>query len=377
MKFKLSILIILFTLFQMTAKSANPEPNDSESALMQIRVTGTVVDADGVPLPGVTVVIKELQQGTVTDAEGKYSINVRGEYTVISFSFVGFTTQDIAVGNRTIIDVTLRDDTQQLEEVIVVGYGTMRKSDLTGAVTRVNMEEKDVLANVTISQALSGAAPGISIVGTSGRAGADPSINIRGQNSFSGSQSPLVVLDGSIYNGSIADINANDVESIDVLKDASAAAIYGSRSANGVIIITTKKGKEGKPRVSFNSYYGWQWMTNTNRRMMNGLEYAQRLVDFDYQDALYTWYKLGPTSDTDILPSADGKTMVSRPVYPDINDRNVLAGNKWLKAEEGQNILANNETNWMNVVKNKAAPIQNYNISVSGRTDRFNYFFSG
>ena len=373
--FKLSVLIILFSFFQVTAFAANLDGKD-EAAVMQVRVTGTVVDADGVPIPGVTVLVKEIQQGTVTDVDGKYSINVRGEFTVLTFSFVGYSTQDIVVGNQTIIDVTLQEDTQLLDEVVVVGYGTMRKADLTGAVTRVNMEDKEALANVTISQALSGAAPGISIVGTSGRAGADPSINIRGQNSFSASQNPLVVLDGSIYYGSIADLNASDVESIDVLKDASAAAVYGSRSANGVILITTKKGQEGKPRISFNTYYGWQWMTNTNRRMMNGLEYAQRLTDFDYQDALYTWYKLGPTSDADVLLNASGQE-VRRPVYPDINDRNVLAGNKWLKMEEGANILANNETDWMKVVTNEAAPIQNYNISISGRTDRFNYFFSG
>ena len=366
--FKLSVLIVLFSFFQGVAQAANPEVTDSETSVMQIRVTGTVIDNEGVPIPGVNVLVKETQQGTITDIDGKYSINVRGEFTVLSFSFVGFTTQDIAVGNRTVIDVTMAEDAQLLDEVIVVGYGTMRKADLTGAVTRVNMEDKEVLANITISQALSGAAPGISIVGTSGRAGADPSINIRGQNSFSASQSPLVVLDGAIYYGSIADINASDVESIDVLKDASAAAVYGSRSANGVILITTKKGKEGKPRISINSYYGWQYMTNTNRRMMNGMEYAARLVDFDWEDALYTWYKRGPTSENDFG---------GRPVRPDITDRNVLAGNKWLKGEEGENILANKETNWMNVVRNKAAPVQNYNISVSGRSDRFNYFFSG
>jgi len=362
--FKLSVLIILFTLFQVTAKAANPDTKKNETAVMQIRVTGTVVDAEGVPLPGVTVLVKELQQGTVTDTDGKYTINVRGEYTVLTFSFIGYLSQDITVGNQTIIDVTMSEDSQQLDEVVVVGYGTMRKSDLTGAVVRVNMEEKEALANVTISQALSGAAPGISIVGTSGRAGADPSINIRGQNSFSGSQSPLVVLDGAIFYGSIADINVNDVESIDVLKDASAAAVYGSRSANGVILITTKKGKEGKPRVSFNSFYGWQWITNTNKRMMDGMEYAARLTDFDWQDALYAWYKTGPTSEA------------GRPARPDITDRNVLSGNKWLKGEEGQNIRDNNETDWRKIITNEAAPMQNYNLSFSGRTDRFNYFVS-
>jgi len=367
--FKLSVLIILFSLYQATAYAVEPVANDGETAVMQIRVTGTVIDADGAPVPGATILVRGLLQGTVTDIDGKYSIAVSSVNDVLSFSFVGYVTQDIAVGSQTIIDVTLLEDTQQLDEVIVVGYGTMRRSDLTGAVTRVNMEDRETLAMVTLSQALSGASPGINIVSTSGRAGADPSLNIRGQNSFSGNQDPLIVLDGAIYYGSIADINVADVESIDILKDASAAAVYGSRSANGVIIISTKKGKEGKPRVSFNMSYGGQWLTNTNMKMMDGQQYAQRLVEYDwFEEQLMPWYRRGPTSVTDLG---------GRPERPDINDRSVLASNKWLKGEESANILAGKETDWRDVITRKGAPIQMYTLSYSGRTDRFNYFVSG
>ena len=364
--YKLSIFLIFFSFFYWTANAIN---TDADAALLQTRVTGTVTDADGAPVPGVTVLVKDIAQGTVTDADGKYSINVRGDYTVLTFSFIGYVTQEIVVGNRTTIDVILSEDTQQLDEVIVVGYGTMRKSDLTGAVSRVNMEDKETLAMVTLSQALSGAMPGINIISTSGRAGADPSLNIRGQNSFSGSQSPLVVLDGAIFYGSLADINVADVESIDVLKDASAAAVYGSRSANGVIIISTKKGKEGKPRVSFNMSYGGQWITNTNMRMMNGMEYAQRLVEHDwFADELMPWYQLGPTSVSDLG---------GRPERKDITDPSVLASNKWLRSEEPANLLAGKETDWRKVITRNGAPIQMYTISYSGRTDRLNYFVSG
>ena len=362
---KLSILFVLFSLFLMPVKATSLDGKDNESAaVLQIRVTGTVIDASGVPLPGVTVLVKELQQGTVTDADGKYSINVRGEYTVLSFSSIGYATQDIAVGNRTIIDVTMSEDTQELDEVIVVGYGTMRKADLTGAVVRVNMEEKETLANVTISQALSGAAPGISI-SPSGRAGQDPSINIRGQNSFTGDQAPLIVLDGVIYYGSISDINVNDVESIDVLKDASAAAVYGSRSANGVILITTKKGKEGKPRVSFNMFYGPQWMTNNPMKVMNGEQYAIRMLDYYYQESLYTWYEKSPTSVTD---------QGGRPVRPDASDRNIVSA-RLVRAEERDNYLAGNEVDWVKKALQPAS-IGSYNLSFSGRNERVNYFAS-
>ena len=363
--YKLSILLILFCLFQLSANAIDFEAKDANAAVLQIRVTGTVTDADGVPVPGVTVLIKELQQGTVTDIDGKYSINVRGEYTVLSFSFVGFVTQDISVGNRTIINVTLLEDTQELDEVIVVGYGTMRKSDLTGAVVRVSMEDKETLANVSIAQALSGASPGISIQPT-GRAGQDPVLNIRGQNSFTGGQDPLVVLDGIIYHGSITDINVSDVETIDVLKDASAAAVYGSRSANGVILITTKKGKEGKPRVNFNMYYGGQWVTNTPMKVMDGEQYAMRMVDYYYQLDLYRWYEKGPTG-----PGDQG----GKPVRPDVTDRN-LVSQYLVKQEERENYIAGKETDWVKKVIHQPAAIGNYTINFSGRADRINYFAS-
>jgi len=362
--FKLSVLIILFSFLQVTAKAAIIDENNTESDVMQIRVTGTVTDVDGMPLPGVTVLVKEIQQGSVTDIDGKYSINVRGDYSVLQYSFIGYITQEIVVGNQTIIDVTMSEDTQQLEEVVVVGYGTMRKSDLTGAVVRVNMEDKEGLANVTISQALSGAAPGIS-VSPSGRAGQDPSINIRGQNSFTGDQSPLIILDGVIYYGSITDINVNDVESIDVLKDASAAAVYGARSANGVILITTKKGKEGKPRVSFNMFYGPQWMTNNPMKVMNGEQYAIRMLDYYYQESLYEWYAKSPTSESD---------QGGKPVRPDATDRNLVAA-RLVRAEERDNYLAGSEVDWVKKVLQPAA-IGSYNLSFSGRTDRLNYFAS-
>ena len=361
--FKLSVFLIFFSFFQLAVHA-----NDTETAILQQRtVTGTVVDDAGIPVPGATVVVTGTGVGTVTDTNGNYTINVPNNEAVLQFSFVGYLTVEQVVGNQTVISITMNEDTQQLDEVIVVGYGTMRKADLTGAVVRVNMDDKEMLANVTLSQALSAAAPGISVVSTSGRAGADPSLNIRGQNSFSSSQSPLIVLDGAIFYGSIADINVNDVATIDVLKDASSAAVYGSRSANGVIIITTKKGQEGKPRVSINSYYGWQWLTNTNRKFMDPETYAIRLTDFEWQQDVQAWYARGPKNESDLG---------GRPVRPDITDRAVVAANRYMRAEEPVNYLDNRPTDWAKKVRGEGVPIQQYNMSVSGRTDRVNYLFS-
>ena len=184
----------------------------------------------------------------------------------------------------------------------------MRKSDLTGSVARVTMDENKS-ASLNVSQAISGIVPGINVAGAVGQAGDDPSISIRGRTSLSASDAPLVVLDGIIYNGAISNINTNDIETIDVLKDASSAAVYGSRAANGVLIITTKKGTTQKPVISLNGYYGFQGMTNNPVKVMNGEQYAIRMTDYFYQQDLYAWYATNPTSD------------VGKPVYPDISNR--------------------------------------------------------
>jgi len=359
--YKLSVFLIFLSFFQLTANAINA---DADAVMLQQRtVTGTVVDDAGVALPGVNIFVKGTGTGVISDVNGKYSITVPND-AVLVFSFVGFNTVEQVVGNQTVINLTMSEQTQELDEVIVVGYGTMRKSDLTGAVARVNMEEKENLANVTISQALSGASPGISI-SPSGRAGQDPSINIRGQSSFTGNQDPLIVLDNVIYYGSISDINVSDVETIDVLKGASAAAVYGSRSANGVILITTKKGKEGKPKVSFNMFYGPQWMTNNPMKVMNGEQYALRMLDYYYQEGLYQWYEKGPANESD----KGGK-----PVRPDATDRNIVSS-RLVRQVERENYLAGNEVDWVKKVIQPAS-IGSYNLSFSGRTDRINYFAS-
>ncbi|HOS72393.1 MAG TPA: SusC/RagA family TonB-linked outer membrane protein, partial [Bacteroidales bacterium] len=365
---KLRIMALLFLFLASwgiaSAGSAVPGNGDINAAdMQQITVTGTVTDASTrEPMPGVNVLVSGTTLGALTDLSGRYSLNVPGRDAVLVFSFIGFITQEQAVAGRTVINVALEPATEALDEVIVIGYGTQKKSDLTGSVSRVTFDDKATLANLNLSQAMSGSTAGVNIQQGSGLAGAEPSLDIRGQTSLSASDRPLIVLDGIIFNGSISDINVNDVEAVDILKDASAAAVYGSRSANGVILITTKRGKSEKPLIGFNMYYGYQNMSNNPMRVMNAEEYAIRLVDYYYQQDLYTWYKTKPTS-------SEGK-----PVRPDITNRELVAA-KLRTAEERDNYIAGNEIDWVKEVM-RTAPIQNYNLSLSGKSDKSNYFLS-
>ena len=325
------------------------------------KVTGKVTDKTGVPLPGVAIVVKGTTTGVITDANGDFSVSNIPENATLQFSFVGMKMQEIAVDGKTTVNIKLEDETIGIEEVVAIGYGTMKKSDLTGSSSRVSLGEKIAPANTNLLQALSGVTAGVNIQG-SGLSGAEPNLSIRGQTSLSASDRPLIVRDGIIYNGDIADINISDVESVDILKDASSAAVYGSRSANGVMLITTKKGKSEKPAVAFNMSYGYQDMTNNPMKVMNAEQYAVRLVDYYYQQNLYSWYKTNPTSAT------------GKPVRPDVTDRNIVAA-RLRTQEERDNYLAGNEINWVDEIT-RIAPIQNYNLSFSGKTERSNYFVS-
>lgn len=343
----------------------NARVNVSDTKELQQKkstITGKITDETGASLTGVTVSIKNTTRAVVSNEKGIYSISINERDKVLVFSFIGMKRQEVVIEGQSLINVSLESVISKLDEVIVVGYGTVKKSDLTGSVTRVSMEDKASMSNMTISQALSGASAGVNVQAT-GQAGSEPSLSIRGQTSLSASDSPLIVLDGIIYNGSITDINIGDVASIDILKDASSAAVYGSRSANGVMLITTKKGKSDKPVVSFNMYRGYQDITNNPMKVMNADQYAIRMTDYYYQQNLYTWYKTNPTSGA------------GKPVRPDITDRNIVASSLRTQ-EEKTNYLAGNEINWVDQVK-QTAPIQNYDLSVSGKSDRSNYFVSG
>ena len=226
------------------------------------KITGIVTDRSNMPLPGVNVIVKGTSNGASTDFDGNYNIAVNaGE--ILVFSYVGFKKKEIVVGSATTYNVSLETDNAQLDEIIVVGYGSQKKSDVTGAVASIPSDRLEQVPNANFAQALQGAVPGVSIVNNSASAqGNDVSIVIRGRNSITASNGPLIVLDGAPYNGNISDINPTDIKSIEVLKDASSAAIYGSRGANGVILITSKRGQQGQTTIRYDGYTSVDQVTN-------------------------------------------------------------------------------------------------------------------
>jgi len=333
----------------------------------KITVSGKVTDPlDGSSLPGVSIVEKGTNNGTSTDASGNYTLETSSDATLV-FSFVGYKRQEVLVGNRTTIDVALEADAQLLDDVVVVGYGTQKKSQITGAIASVDNKEFKDQPVTNLASSIQGRVSGLNVTTPSGTPGAGLLINIRGNNS------PLYVVDGIpmvsqsnsslstsfdtegnvVGNGqnlsSISDINPNDIESIEILKDASAASIYGARAANGVILITTKRGKSGKPSISFNTYYGVQTISRPiefmNSKQFVGLVEEARQNDLDKynDDPSYFGDDFDPSVLTNPLENFDLSTGVN--------------------------------TNWLDEVT-RTAPISNYEISLSGGNDKTKYFTS-
>jgi TonB-dependent starch-binding outer membrane protein SusC len=247
----------------------------SASLYAQEIVRGKVTDESGTGMPGVNIIIKGTAQGTTTDAQGNYSVEVPADAAqkVLIFSFIGYTTQEVSIEGRTVLNVSLAPSVYALGEVVVVGYGTQRRADVTGSLVTVNSEALREVPVANLQQALQGRAAGVEVQRVGTAPGATARIRVRGERTINGSNDPLLVLDGIPFEGNISDINPDEIESVNVLKDASATAIYGSRGANGVIIITTKRGIVGETRVTLNSYYG---ITTVARKydMFNAEEYA-------------------------------------------------------------------------------------------------------
>lgn len=260
--------------------SAHSDKENNTSAL-SIPIKGSVRDETGNPLPGVNVLIKGTTDGISTNADGSFSINVPDETATLVFSFIGYTSQEILVGNRTEIEVQLFPDVKQLNEVVVVGYGTQRRSSVTGAVARVTSTEVSALPVASVESAIQGRVPGVSVTNNGGP-GSTPLVRIRGIGSITGNSQPLYVIDGFPAVGNINSFDTKDIESVEVLKDAAASAIYGSRAANGVILITTKSGsKDNKLHVDVDSYYGVQtaWKTLDLLKRDEYIQYGTDLIN--------------------------------------------------------------------------------------------------
>ena len=295
-----------------------------KSDQQQLTVKGRITDAaTGEGLPGVSVVVKGTTIGVNTDANGNYSISVPSANSTLEFTYVGYLPQEVLVEGRTTIDLGLAVNVKALEEVVVVGYGTQKKSDITGTVTSLSKDRLEMVPNLNVTQAIMGAVPGVMIETASAGANPEQSIMIRGRASISADNQPLIVVDGIPYGGSMTDINPRDIGSVEILKDASAAAIYGSRGSNGVILITTKEGATGKTTFTYDGKYGVsQFIKEYN--LLNGPEF------WDF-----------------------------------INTRDETPGKDYVYQTEIDNHNAGISTDWMKLALRKGQS-QEHNISVSG-----------
>jgi len=242
------------------------------------KISGRVVESPGTPLAGVNIIEKGTYNGVSTNVDGRYTINVSSKNAVLQFSYVGYLTEEVALDGRSSLDVILQVDIASMEEVVVIGYGTIKKKDLTGAVSVVNTDGFKNVQTLSVGDAIQGMASGVNIR-NNGAIGSEPVIKIRGIGNIS-NNNPLYVVDGLLFTGGLRDLNVNDIESVQILKDASAAAIYGNRAANGVIIITTKKGKSGIPAVEFSAKIGLEKLPPLN--LMDTASF------FKYNDMAYT-----------------------------------------------------------------------------------------
>jgi TonB-dependent starch-binding outer membrane protein SusC len=302
-----------------TASGEKTKLIETADAYFAVQVTGKVTDENGAPLPGANVLEKGTTNGTTSDVNGDFSLSVMGPNSELIFSFIGYTSQEVPVGNRTTFNIQLAPDLRTLNEVVVVGYGTVKKSDLTGAVSSVKAEELTAYPAIDAVQALQGRAAGVNITANNGAPGATMKIRIRGGTSINASSDPIFVIDGFV---GAALPPPEDIESIEVLKDASATAIYGSRGANGVIMVTTKKGKPGKTQINFNTSFSVQ-------NEINRLD----------------------------LLNADQFTEYITEARPDFES-------------------AGFNTDWQDLIFQRGS-IQNYQLSFSGGTENVNYYLSG
>ena len=311
--------------------------NTARLLVAEKTITGQITDENNEPLPGVNILVQNTSVGTVTDVEGNYRINAPDDATALIFSSVGYVTQEVAIDGRSVIDLQMEPDIQSLSEVVVVGYGTQQKRDLTGSVSRVDGETLENVPVSRVDQILQGRSTGVQVTQVSGEPGASTSIRIRGGNSIQGNNQPLWVIDGVIVGQdfNLNNINTNDIKSIDILKDAASVAIYGTRGANGVILVTTKSGAGitgGKPQVTFNTYFGRQAILE-GTEFLNGPQHAA----YANEDAAFRQAAL-PFPDLSSVP----------------------------------------DINWLDQIT-EVAPVANVDLSVAGASEdqKINYFVSG
>lgn len=301
----------------------------SAANAQEFTISGTVTDTEDEPLAGVAVIVQETKEGTMTDGKGRYTIEAE-EGQTLEFSFIGMVTQNVTIGKRSVIDIQMTESAIFLDEAVAIGYGVAKKSDLTGAVASVKAEDLQTAKIGTVTSALQGLATGVHVTTGSVKPGGDASVIIRGNSTFKSDSTPLYIVDGMPVQGGLQDLSSSDIQSIEILKDASSAAIYGSRGANGVVLITTKKGTADKMRISLNASYGTQRMLN-KQDLMNAQQYYD-LVSYAQPDD-YTW-----------------------------------------TSEELRLLSRGESTDWQDAITQNGS-YQNYNFSISGGSEKIQHYF--
>jgi TonB-linked SusC/RagA family outer membrane protein len=337
----------------------------------EVKITGTILDETEMALPGVTVLLKGTTSGTTTDLDGKYSITAP-QSGVLVYSFIGYDPIEMEIGNQSVIDLRMNPNTSDLEEVVVIGYGTAKKRDITGAVSSVNPSKLENENPNSVQDILRGNAAGLN-VGLSTSAKGGGSLQVRGQTSLNAGNSPLLVLDGAIYYGELSDINPNDIENLEVLKDASAAAVFGAKAANGVILITTKKGSIGKPTIKFN--------------VNSGLANLSTFPDVYGPEGFVSWredvFKSINAGGYDPYEFSDPRTLPSNIPLDDWMAYDGSSGDPvtvWLQRlnmqpEEIKNYKAGTPVDWKDKIFQTGFR-QDYTVSLSGRNENINYYWS-
>ena len=364
------LLLIILVPFLMSLNSFatgfNGNPGSSFEGQQEKKISGKVTDESGNPLPGVSVLVKGTTIGALTDASGNFTLSVPAGGKELAFSFIGMNTQNVAIGDESTFNITLKEASIGLEEVVVVGYSAERKKDIIGSVAVVDAKNLASIPVGSAAVALQGQASGVVTI-ESGQAGREPNIRIRGISTF-GDSRPLVLIDG--VEGSINDVPASDIESMQILKDAGAASIYGVRGSNGVIVITTKKGKKGAPVITYEGYYGMTYPLPGNPlNLMNSTEFMNTQLISEpahplFQNGMPDYTYITPTSVGVAFegdPAVDPSKYFMDPKNPS-NNYQIQKVNK-----EG--------TDWYHEVYNKA-PRMSHTLTASGGTDLSNYLFS-
>src|SRR5450759_3048346 len=331
----LTVILVLLLTFNLSAAGFGEGKSNPKDNPQQVTVRGTVTDAStGEVLPGVNVIIPGTTVGTMTDASGKYSLEVPNASVRLQFSFIGYVTQDVALGGQSTLNVTMTSDVAKLSEVVVVGYTVQKKSALTGAITAVNMADLDKQRVPDVAQLLQGQVAGIQVTQSTGAPGDAIDITIRGVGTIGSSSAPLFIVDG-LPTTDITFLNTTDIQSMTVLKDASAAAIYGARASGGVIVITTKSGQKGKANIDISYYTGIQKVANLPE-MLNATQYMNKMEE--------SWNNSGYT------------------------------GTNPYTADKSRTDLAN--TDWLKELFTLGKS-QNLQLAASGGSDKVEYFISG